>query len=211
MLKAVILGVIIFASFSLVYCAEVGEKITITTYYPSPYGVYNELQTNKMAIGDTNEDGKLSSDDQPQEAGQLQVARSVIFTPQRESPVSGTREGELIYDKLTKSLRYYNGFVWQSAGGACYTHYCYNRGPHGGVYHYVSYGDPVCPVSVAQGTQGPCDNGFTVRKILGAWGYCLINSGASYFLPPGGTCGPAALGYSNGFTYRIGQAYLCCQ
>ncbi|MDD5078463.1 MAG: tail fiber domain-containing protein, partial [Candidatus Omnitrophica bacterium] len=28
------------------------EEITITSYYPSPYGVYNELRAKKMAIGD---------------------------------------------------------------------------------------------------------------------------------------------------------------
>lgn len=29
------------------------ERITITTYYPSPYGVYDELRANKMAVGTT--------------------------------------------------------------------------------------------------------------------------------------------------------------
>ena len=28
------------------------EEITITSYYPSPYGIYNELRAKKMAIGD---------------------------------------------------------------------------------------------------------------------------------------------------------------
>ncbi|MCK9431654.1 MAG: tail fiber domain-containing protein [Candidatus Omnitrophica bacterium] len=28
------------------------EEITVTTYYPSPYGVYSELRAKKMAIGD---------------------------------------------------------------------------------------------------------------------------------------------------------------
>jgi hypothetical protein len=29
------------------------ETITITTYYPSPYGVYNEMRAKKIGIGDT--------------------------------------------------------------------------------------------------------------------------------------------------------------
>lgn len=29
------------------------EQVTITTYYPAPYGVYNELRSKRMAIGDT--------------------------------------------------------------------------------------------------------------------------------------------------------------
>lgn len=29
------------------------EQVTITTYYPAPYGVYRELRANQMAIGST--------------------------------------------------------------------------------------------------------------------------------------------------------------
>lgn len=29
------------------------EKITITTYYPSPYGVYGELKADKIVLGET--------------------------------------------------------------------------------------------------------------------------------------------------------------
>jgi hypothetical protein len=41
---------------SLLFClpalALADETLTITTYYPSPYGVYRELRSNRMAIGD---------------------------------------------------------------------------------------------------------------------------------------------------------------
>ena len=30
------------------------ETITITTYYPSPYGVYNRLRANKMVVGESD-------------------------------------------------------------------------------------------------------------------------------------------------------------
>ena len=30
---------------------SVAETLTITTYYPSPFGVYNELRSKRMAIG----------------------------------------------------------------------------------------------------------------------------------------------------------------
>ena len=47
---ALVMGLIF--SFCISSCfAE--ESFTITTYYPSPYGNYNELKTNKMAVGDT--------------------------------------------------------------------------------------------------------------------------------------------------------------
>ena len=213
MSKSIVIAAILILALTLsAFSADEGS-ITITTYYPSPYGVYNALQTNKLAVGDTNGDEKLDSGDQPPQAGQIQVARSVVFTPQNILSLSDTREGEIAYDSASKSLRFYDGTAWKAVGGACYTNYCYNRGPYGGSnYQYISYGAPVCPEIVTIDTQGPCDNGFTVRKALGAWGYCFNNqNNQSYFLPPGGTCGPAALGYNNGFSNRIGLAFLCCQ
>ncbi|MDD2680189.1 MAG: hypothetical protein PHO03_05290, partial [Candidatus Omnitrophica bacterium] len=33
------------------------ESITISTYYPSPYGVYREMRAKRIAIGDTYFDG----------------------------------------------------------------------------------------------------------------------------------------------------------
>ncbi|MFA5145750.1 MAG: hypothetical protein WC723_07145, partial [Candidatus Omnitrophota bacterium] len=45
------------------------ENITITTYYPSPAGVYNELLvSNRMAVGDTNGDGVINNLDLPTDA-----------------------------------------------------------------------------------------------------------------------------------------------
>jgi hypothetical protein len=215
MLRVSYITVILLILFtSIAYCAnnknEVVEKITISTFYPSPYGSYNELQSNKMAVGDTNRDGQLSADDQPAGEGQLQVSRSVIFTPLSGTPSYDVREGEVVYDASNKSLRYFNGANWQPLGGLCYTQYCYNPGSS---YGSVSYGTPVCPSGlIVLGVRGPCENGFVLRKSLGAWGYCHNDkNNQSYFLPPGGTCGPASLNYSNGFSYRIGQAYLCCQ
>jgi len=41
------------------------EKITITTYYPSPYGVYNQLVTRTLGVGDTNNNNQLDSRDAP--------------------------------------------------------------------------------------------------------------------------------------------------
>ena len=40
--------------FILTLCSSVfaaDETITITTYYPSPSGSYNQLRTNRMAVG----------------------------------------------------------------------------------------------------------------------------------------------------------------
>ncbi|RKY30351.1 MAG: hypothetical protein DRP68_06240, partial [Candidatus Omnitrophota bacterium] len=80
-------GRVIFESIVLVvglifgglYCfAQEGggggeESITVTTYYPSPYGVYNQLQTNRMAVGDTNGDGQLTALDLPNRDGDIRL------------------------------------------------------------------------------------------------------------------------------------------
>jgi len=41
----------LFCLFSLSYAED--EKITITTFYPSPYGVYKELATDGLKVGET--------------------------------------------------------------------------------------------------------------------------------------------------------------
>ena len=45
----VYVSIILFLGAAL--CAA-QEELTITTYYPSPYGVYRELRSQRMAIGD---------------------------------------------------------------------------------------------------------------------------------------------------------------
>jgi len=47
-----IIGLVIGFYTSFGFTQE-GETLTITTYYPSPYGVYKELRAKKMAIGDS--------------------------------------------------------------------------------------------------------------------------------------------------------------
>ncbi|MFA4984658.1 MAG: hypothetical protein WC559_05080 [Candidatus Omnitrophota bacterium] len=98
------------------------ESLTITTYYPAPHGVYNELQTNKMAVGDTDGSGTLDSPDQPSANGQLYVARGVIYKPQTSLPDSDNVEGEVVYYDSDSQLYVYKGATdgWQTiAEGSC--------------------------------------------------------------------------------------------
>ena len=41
------------------------ESLTITTYYPSPYEIYNRIQSREMTIGDINQDGVIDGSDFP--------------------------------------------------------------------------------------------------------------------------------------------------
>jgi len=53
---------IIFLCAGLIFAQN--EQLTITTYYPSPYGSYNDLTvSDRMAIGDVNNDGTVNESD----------------------------------------------------------------------------------------------------------------------------------------------------
>jgi len=75
MVKKILTIIIILFSLSSVHAQE--ESITITTYYPSPYGVYNQLQTNSFGVGDNNGDGVLNAGDVPTTTGDVWIKGNV--------------------------------------------------------------------------------------------------------------------------------------
>ncbi len=44
------------------------ETITLSTYYPSPFGIYNRLATNSFGVGDNNSSGGIEAGDSPDPA-----------------------------------------------------------------------------------------------------------------------------------------------
>lgn len=89
------LFVLLISSF---VCAE---ELTITTYYPSPYGSYNELSTNRLRVGDSS-----SSLDQ----GVIQ------FEGLSGDPSGG--EGSLYYNDTSHKFRYKDNTGWKDLGSA---------------------------------------------------------------------------------------------
>ena len=62
------------------FCAfAVDEELTIATYYPSPYGSYNSLQSNMLGVGDYNGDGNFNSADVPTTSGNIWSAGNVTI------------------------------------------------------------------------------------------------------------------------------------
>jgi len=51
-LALMFLSFLILPVFSFAASSVPEERITIITYYPAPYGIYNELRSRRMAIGD---------------------------------------------------------------------------------------------------------------------------------------------------------------
>ena len=52
---------------------EETENITVTTYYPAPYGVFSRLATTTLGVGDTDGSGSLNAADAPNPATSSQV------------------------------------------------------------------------------------------------------------------------------------------
>ena len=93
--------------------ATFADEVTITTYYPAPYGVYKEFKTT----GDTSlatDSGSVGiGTDSPD--GVLGVNGEINFVPQDSEPSSN--EGSLYYDNTADEFKYYNGSIWQAVGG----------------------------------------------------------------------------------------------
>ena len=53
------------------------ETVTITTYYPSPYGIYSSLETDKLGVGDNNSDSLFTSADVPTNSGEVWIKGNV--------------------------------------------------------------------------------------------------------------------------------------
>ncbi len=80
---------IIFLFSAIVLAAE---EITITTYYPSPYGSYGSLFTDKLGVGDNNGDGSFTSADVPTTTGYVWIKGLVgigTMTPGEKLEVNG--------------------------------------------------------------------------------------------------------------------------
>jgi len=70
----VFVGMTLF--FGVCFCYA-QDQITVTTYYPSPYGVYNSLLADKLGIGDNDNDGNLTSADVPTASGDVWIRGNV--------------------------------------------------------------------------------------------------------------------------------------
>ena len=191
--KHILIAVIVLAFSSLVG-AQGSEEITLTTYYPAPYGDYDELTAHKMTIGTTYpvpaNDGDLTVEGRvgigttdPQAKLDVSTTTSGFLPPRmttsERNAIINPAEGSILYNTTAQEVNFRDASNWQSLGGS------------GGCY--LSY-------------SGSCLTGFTNKGSAGSWGRCYT-SGSIYrthFRPPGGGCGV----WSSG---TAGEAYVCCQ
>ena len=98
------------------------ETLTITTYYPSPTGSFNNLQANRLAVGDTNNDGNINSTDQANLDG------NIVLRPHTDAPGTGEwltagKLGEIAFSSSAgvSQLYYSDGTNWNPLGGGRWT------------------------------------------------------------------------------------------
>ena len=124
------------------------ETVTITTYYPSPYGSYDSVQAYKLGVGDNNSDGSLSSVDVPTTTGDVWIKGSVgigTTDPQTKLDVSGGvkmgnettcsayTEGTQRYNSVSKQMEFCNGTAWTAVGGGLDDLLCQSYSHPGGM------------------------------------------------------------------------------
>ncbi|MFH1645931.1 MAG: hypothetical protein ABIB11_05865, partial [Candidatus Omnitrophota bacterium] len=82
------------------------EEITLSTYYPAPYGEYEDLTASSFAIG--------ANPSVPTVSGVMN------FEPLTVMP-SSAMEGDLCYDDAANRLKYHDGSNWVEVGAGLWT------------------------------------------------------------------------------------------
>lgn len=140
MKKAILTGFILVSaifSFSLLL-AQTNETMTVTTYYPSPYGSYRDLTTYQLRIGsdvayaNANEvannfqngmiiEGNVGiGTNAPQAALDITSTDSGMLPPRmstgQRNAMAAPIEGMIIYNATTQQTEQYSGGAWKSMG-----------------------------------------------------------------------------------------------
>jgi hypothetical protein len=100
-------------------------KVELTTYYPAPYGEYEDIRAKRLAVGPATQALPASQG-------------NATFKPQTGDPSSKTGAfasgsvGELAYSADNDAFYHYNGTSWVAQGG-------------GGITSTTIYGQRTCP------------------------------------------------------------------
>ncbi|GEM_PF-1532574 len=99
-MKRILLVILVLSITGLCYAADETEEITLTTYYPAPYGDYEKISANMVLLNPMAQPAAAS--------------------------ITAADEGLLYYDTTSKDMRVYAGdpgnptpqtYTWSSIGG----------------------------------------------------------------------------------------------
>lgn len=125
-------SMILFFVLGFVFCFSgfAQEQITITTYYPSPFGIYNEMRARRMAVGSNYLDASTVTvaDDQlivegevgigntdPQGALDITSTTGALIVPRMstaERDALGVSNGMIIYNTSTNEFNFRENGAW---------------------------------------------------------------------------------------------------
>jgi hypothetical protein len=184
------------------------EILTISTYYPSPFGIYNRLVTTTLGVGDNNTAvAGIDASDAPDpttNAGDAWIAGDMgigTSNPQADLEVNNTlrlrptnspnhnAEGSLYYDDSDDILAVNTTGTasgWKRVGGGGY---CYARATEGAV--------STCPPGWTKPDLGGAEELGDVRYC--AWAGCL-----------GGQIRPVGFPCAEACNIVMGKYALCC-
>jgi hypothetical protein len=91
--------------------AEDTEEMTLTTYYPAPYGDYDEITTdtiaaNRIAVGDVG---------MPINDGVINL-QPINDDPATGGSIPAGMKGSIYFSGKSNELKIHNGIAWQSLG-----------------------------------------------------------------------------------------------
>lgn len=120
-MKRVVIGLVLVISAGMALCVFAvncfAEQITFTTYYPSPYGTYTNLEVRgRFAVGDIATSGlpgitRVDS----LSPGEFWVEDSFILGGHASDPaVASSKEGELIYNSTEGQVKFFDGTQWST-------------------------------------------------------------------------------------------------
>ena len=124
MFKKILLVVIGFIFVVTVIHLCFAERLTITTYYPSPYGIYSKLLAKMLGVGDTNGDGQFDNNDLPTTEGDI-LAKGYIRTKARFSYQDPNPPGTIYNGKNgtitigTTIITVRGGIITDCSGAGC--------------------------------------------------------------------------------------------
>jgi len=148
---------VMFMAIGLWAFADNMETITLTTYYPAPYGVYFQLATKRLSVG------LLTQADQPNRDGDMRLQ------PQPGDPTNTIdwpvgQAGQLAYSQTKDAFYHSNGSQWVADSGGSSGTVMYLDCPAAVQWYYdpISMSDVYGPYCIAPA----CPTGWTSQIVF---------------------------------------------